>query len=323
MGVTRQDLIRSGRYLKVSDEEWAEELKVRQGVIDCYMANDKWGTRIHKKVGILLTSSPYSRPYLKGSLETHRKLDFWTVLSYDNFINPAFTPEEASYDAWMPPKDVMELVDTFLLTHHQTWGGVSYPFMWQLRLAAGILSSFEYVYCANSDCIIEKPEGFPQLLEMMGDADIMSAGPTLEREIGTAAFIIKGKHFPALAAHMIDHVVPFEKYEESTQEFGNTEGRMKRAVDALGLKVAVCKPPFNEQHHEAGGGFYDAIGFRHVHGEHNYAYRYHKIPPRPEYFDKRYMGDEFNQIKAYWDIVDAKGDMEKANEILLNWWAKD
>lgn len=323
MGVTREDLVRSGRYLKMSDEEWAVELATRQNVINCYMKNDEWATKIHKNVGILLTSSPYSRPYLKGSLETHKKLGFWTVLSYDNFINPAFTPEEASYDRWMPTKDVMELVDTFLLTHHQTWGGVSYPFMWQLRLAAGIMAGFEYVYCANSDCIIEKPEGFPKLLEMLGDADMLSAGPTLEREIGTAGFLIRGKHFQALANHLIDHMVPFEAYEKSTQEFGNTEGRFSHAARELGLKLATCKEPFNEQHHEPGGGWYEAIGFRHIHGEHNYAYRYHKIPPRAEYFDQRFMGDEFHQIKAYWDIVDAGGDMNAANEILKNWWAKD
>lgn len=317
MGVTREDLVRSGRYLQMSDEQWAEELKIRQGVIDCYMANDQWATKIKKNVGILLTGSPYSRPYLRGSLETHKALGFWTVLSYDNFFNPAEVVEDyAAYlKNWMPPKDCMDLVDTLLIPHHQTWGGVSYPYMWQLRLASGLLRDFEYVYCANSDCIIEKPEGFPALLEMMGDADVMSAGPALPREIGTAGFIMRGEAFAKVAKHMIDHVVPFEEYEKSTQNFGNTEGRLAVAVRELGLTQQIVKPPYNEQHHIPGGAWHETIGFRHIHGEHNYAYRYKALPPHFKYLDERYMGDEYRVIKEYWETGNIK--------VLENWWAKE
>jgi hypothetical protein len=321
MGVTREDYVRSGRWLDVSDAEWETELATKKYVIGCYMENDAWATKIKKNVAVHLTSSMYGRAYLKGSLETFQKLGFWVVLSYDNFINPKDnTINDLNWG--LPPKDVMELVDTFLLPHHQSWGGVSYPYMWQLRLASGILQDFEYVLCANGDCIIEKPEGFPALLELMGDADIMSAGPTLEREIGTAAFLVRGKAYAKIAKHMIDHVVPFEEYEKSTQEFGNTEGRLAVAVRELGLKAAQV--PVNpscphhkqcEQHHQPGGTFHELIGFRHIHGEHNYAYRYKHIPPEPQYFDPRFIGDEYNQIKAYWETKD--------KTILENWWAKD
>jgi hypothetical protein len=313
MGVTREDLVRSGRYLQMSDEDWARELETRKYVIDCYMKNDSWAVKIKKPVGVLLTSSLYGRPYLKGAVESFKKLGYWLVLSYDNFINPE--SPDADFNAGMPPKDVMDQVDTFLLTHYQTWGGVSYPFMWQLKLAAGIMSNFEYVLVVNGDCITEKPEGFPDLLAMLGDADILSSGPTLEREIGTAGLLMRSDAFVKIADHMIRHVVPFEEYEKSTQEFGNTEGRLAHAVKGCGLKVARCKDPFNEQHHEPGGGWYDAIGFRHIHGEHNYAYRYHKIPPEPKYFDPRFMSDEYKQICEYWRTKDPA--------ILEAWWAKD
>ncbi len=326
MGVTREDLKRAGRWLTETDEVWEEQRKSVQGVVDCYMSNDPWAVNIKKNVGVILTSSAYGKAYLKGSLETHKKLGYWTALSYDNFLNPIWTPEEASYNRWLPPKDVLELADTFIMAHHQNWGGVSYPYMWQLRMASGLMQDFDYVLCSNGDCIIEKPEGFPALLELFvsSGADIMSAGPTLEREIGTAAFLAKGKALAAVARHMINHVVPFEEYEKSTQEFGNTEGRLAVAVRELGLKALKAeKEPFNEQHHEPGGTWFDMIGFRHIHGEHNYAYRYKKIPPHYKYFDQRFIGDEYNRIKEYWDIVEAGGDMNQANDILAQWWAKD
>lgn len=320
MGVTRADLERTGRWLNASDEEWMEERKTRQYVIDCYMANDKWAKNIKKKVGILLTSSSYGLPYLKASLETHRKLGYWIVLSYDNFINPDF--ENLDYNDWMPPIDMMKMVDTFLLPHHQTWGGVSYPYIWMLRLASGIMSQFDYVFCNNGDCVLEKLEGFEKLVDEMGNADIMSAGPTLEREIGTASFLVRGKAFVEIAKHMNNHMVPFEEYEKSTQDFGNTEGRLAVAVRDLGLKkkiVETGKCPHHsqcEQFHVPGHGFwYNTIGFRHIHGEHNYAYRYKGIPPHHKYLDPRFMGDEYKQIKKYWDTGDKK--------ILEEWWSKD
>jgi hypothetical protein len=170
--------------------------------------------------------------------------------------------------------------------------------------------------CANGDCIIEKPEGFPKLLELLGDKDFLSAGPTLEREVGTAGFLCKSSALMKISKHLIDHMVPFEEYEKSTQDFGNTEGRLAVALRELGLTQAVSpKPPFNEQHHEPGGTWYDLVGFRHIHGEHNYAYRYHKIPPHHRYLDPRFMGDEYRVIKAYHETGDA--------ELLNTWWAKD
>lgn len=50
--------------------------------------------------------------------------------------------------------------------------------------------------------------------------------------------------------------------------------------------------------------------------------RYHAIPPHYTYFDSRFMGDEYNAIKAYWLAIEA-GKNEEAKVILENWWCKD
>ena len=313
MGVTREDFIRTGRYLEMPDAEWEAELATRKYVVGCYMANDEWASRIKKDVVILVISHPAGRCYLTSCLKTHRKLGNWIYLAYDNYFHPG---QEVSWDSIMPSRDQIDLCDSFTMGHYQTWGGVSYPFMWLLRLAAGFTLNFKYVYCINGDCIIEKPEGFPKMIEALGDADIMSSGPALEREIGTAGLLMRSEAFFKIDKHMIDHVVPFEEYEKSTQEFGNTEGRLAHAVKDNNLKQVIVEPGFNEQLHVPGKGFwYDTIGFRHTHGEHNYAHRYHKIPPHYDYFDERFMGDEYKQIKAYWETKD--------ETILHNWWAKE
>jgi hypothetical protein len=315
MGVTREDLIRSGRYLQMPDAEWEQELATRKEVINNYMKNDSWGPRINLPVLVLLISHASGRCYLGGSIKTHKKLGYWLAVCYDNFIDPMST-EALDYNQWLPPKDMMVDIDTFMMTHHQTWGGVSYPYMWSLRMSSGLAQHFEYVYCINGDCIIEKPEGFPKLLEILGDGDIMSSGPALENEIGTAGLLMKSSAFLKIGKHLIDHVCPFEEYEKSTQEFGNTEGRLSHAVKDLGLKQVICEPPYNEQFHIPGHGtWWKTIGFRHIHGEHNYAYRYKGIPPEPQYLDPRFMGDEYNQIKLYHETKD--------KAILENWWMKE
>lgn len=321
MGVTPEDLIRSGRYLEMSDEDWQTELATRQYVLGCYEKNDEWSPKIKKNVGVLLTGSVYGLPYLKASLESHKKLGYWTVLAYDNFIDPDNGEKDIDFNRWMPPKDVMNMVDTFLLPHHQCWGGVSYPFIWMLRLASGIFHSMDYVLVNNGDMVLEKPENFPQLLEKMGDADLMSSGPSLPREIGTAGILFKSKAFMAVAKHMNDHMVPASEYYKSTQEFGNTEGRLAVAVRDLGLKQVICTPgkcpnhDICEQLHVPGGEWYDTIGMRHIHGELNWAYRYKGMPPPSKYLDERYVGGEdIKACRAY-----EAGDIE----FVKSWWAKD
>jgi len=317
MGVTREDLIRSGRYLEMTDEEWAVELEGRQRVIGGYMSNDEWAVKIKKPVLILLISHPAARGYLAASIRTHKALGYWLAVVYDNFIDSKDPTENAFYNEFMPPKDMMVDIDTFIMGHYQWWGGVSYPFMWGLRLAAGFAQNFEFVYCINGDCIIENPEGFPKLLEALGDGDIMSTGPTLEREIGTAGLLMRSSAFFKIAKHMTDHVIPFEEYEKSTQEFGNTEGRLAVAVRELGLKITPCEPAKTEQMHEPGHGFWaQTLGFRHIHGELNRAYRYKGIPPPTKYLDARYISEnDMRAIKGYEETKDMK--------ILEDWWAKD
>ena len=328
MGVTPEDLVRSGRYLEISDADWEAELATRKYVLNCYEANDEWAVKIKKNVGVLLTSSCYGLPYLKASLESHKKLGYWTVLAYDNFVDPANGEKDIDYNRWLPPKDIMVNVDTLLIPHHQTWGGVSYPFIFMLRIASGIFHSFDYVLVNNGDMVLEKPEGFQTLINKMGDADLMSSGPSLPREIGTAGIIMTSKAFMAVAKHMNDNMVPASSYYASTQDFGNTEGRLAVAVRDLGLKQVICRPgacPNHvlddkhpggcEQLHVPGGEWYDTIGMRHIHGELNYAYRYKQMPPPSKYLDERFTGNEdMKAARAY-----ETGDIE----FVKNWWAKE
>ena len=307
MGLTRQDLIG-----KMSDEERAS----RQFWIDRTSSNDIWAKKIFKKVGILVTGHPANRPYMKACIESHAKLGYWITLAYDSYMDPTQNGS-ISHDKFMPANDVMKHIDTFIMPHHQVWGGVLYPWFWLMKFGVDSMQSFEYIYCINSDFILEKPEGFEELFKMIGDADIMTCGPDYDSPPATATsgLIAKAGALKAIMKHIQDHFIPWDVYEKYTQDFGNAEGRFGRAIKDLGLKQVRVKPPSDDMLKVPGQGtWYDLVGLRHIHAEHNYSQRNKKLPPELKYFDPRFMCDEYRFIKEYWETKDIK--------VLDNWWTK-
>ena len=316
MGVTREDLIRTGKWLEVPDDEWEAQRKSVEDLTNRLMSNDEWANKIFNKVGILMTSHQGNRPFLKASVETHKKLGLWLTLVYDNFIDPAWP--QIDYNRYLPPKDVIDKVDMFLMPHHQVWGGVLYPWFWSVKWGTDVMQQFEYIYCTNGDFVLEKPEGFPDLLKLLTDqdGDVMSYGPSSDR-VESTCFIAKSSALKKIMQHMQDHLIPFENYEKYTQDIGNAEGRFARAIKDLGLKKVIVEPPYNEQMHLPGyGTWYNLVGYRHIHGELSYAYRHKGIPPEPQYMDERFASS--NDMRASVEYHSTKN-----KEVLNGWWAKD
>jgi hypothetical protein len=288
-------------------------------ILNDMMRNDEWAMKVFKPVGVLLTSHPGNRPFLKSSLETHKKLGFWTTVIYDNYFDP--NQKHISYEQCMPKRDVFDLADTFIIPHHQTWGGVLYPYFWCLYLGVQTMGAFDYIFCSNGDCILEKPEGFPKIMEMLGDADIMGCGYESNngRELfNTTSFIAKTSAIQAVMKHFRDYLIGIDTYERYAEKMGNTEGRFAIAIKELGLKVKkVPVNPVNTQVASPGGTWYDILGFRHVHGEFNNSHRRKKIPPDPKYLDDRYMTSKIKLIQDYYNEENPK----KKQIILKKWWS--
>ena len=271
----------------------AKDLAYYKDVLKGYEECDKWAVKALKPLGILLTSHPGNRPFLKASVEYHNKLGYWLAVVYDNYWNPIH--KGASYDGLMPKREVFDEIDTFLISRYQTWGGVLYPYFWCLKFGLQTMGGFEYVYCANGDCILEKPENFDQLLDMMGDADIFGVGWEQNNKrplFNTTGFIARTTAINAMMKHFQDHLIPLDNYEKYAQEMGNTEARFARAIKDLDLKCVKPKEnPFNTQVWKPGvGTWYKTVGFRHIHGEYNYQMRYGKKENIPwNYIDESYL----------------------------------
>lgn len=306
MGITRETL--KEKNLTKQQKDYA------QYVLNGYMANDEWSVKSQKKCAIVLTGHPSGRMFLKYSVESHIKTGYWTHLAYDNYLDPK-TPQQ-SYDNVMPARDVFDQLHSFSMPHYQTWGGVVYPYGWLLRTGFNAVGAFPYIYCANADCVIDKPENFDQLFDILGDADLAVIGWEENNGrplLNTTGFIGKSDAMRALAEHYVKHFVPFETYEKTHQRLGNPESRLNIAAEELGLKVVKPKEnPADTQVSVPGVGTWaELIGFRHIHGEYNKALRYQKIPPHHKYLDPRYCPKHvYDKIKEY-DETNSKKVLDK------------
>lgn len=253
-----------------------------------------------KEMGILLTAHPGGRAFLKSSVETHKKTKLWITLAYDNYFDP--DRKDVTWDHLMPSREVIDQVNTFIMGPYQKFGGVLYPYFWLLKLGLAAMRDFKYIYSANGDCIVERPEGIFELLEIMKkeDADFISCG-WWEKErpvFNSTGFISRTEAIQAMMDHFTKGFIPLKAYESTCLEYGNCEGRMGRAIKDLELKVVNLENPKNEQLHEKGyGDFCKIAGFRHIHAEEGYAWKMrNSIPkvysPELKYIDEKYMNSQ-------------------------------
>lgn len=290
-------------------------------VLEGMKSTDVLTNKLFKDTAVLLSAHPGGRPWLKASLESFKKLGYYLLLAYDNYWNPK--QNEISYDNCMPKRDVFSLCDSFFISPYQEWGGVMFPYFLQLYQGSMALGNFKYILSSNGDCILEKPEGFPILLEKFkkSGADIFPIGWEKNNNrplLNTTCFIAKTEALQKIMVHFRDNFVPLDMYEKKVEIMGNAESRFHIATEELGLKV--LKPdenPINTQVASPGGTFYKIIGFRHIHGEYNNACRRKKIPPHYKFFDSRYMKNRVKTIQQYYD----EKNPQKKQKFLENFWS--
>jgi len=260
-----------------------------------------------RDLGIVIVSHPGNRGFLKASIETHSKLKSWITLAYDNHfdVNPKTT-----WDSKMPNPEIIPKINALVMGPRSRWSGVLYPYFWLIRLGVNTMREFKYLYCTNGDCIIEKPEGILELLEELKekDGDLLSTG-YWERKNSTSfnslGFLGRTEAIIKMMDHFEENFIPLKTYERTTQEFGNCETRMGRAVKDLKLKnITVPKNPLNAQMYSKEGTWYEKAGFRHLHSEHNHFIRYGSDdcqPPELKYYDKPYVHPvNMKKVEEWW-----------------------
>jgi len=211
--------------------------------------------RLEKKTCVLIFSWQRHLPFLKICLEQIRKLNFFTVLAYDK--------------GKLPTEKILNLVDLFVVKHYSS-SGVVKSWMWHTKYTLPIIEefNFKYVFSISGDCLLETPENFSKLFDLLGKKDILTYWYDHNR-IGTMAWLCKMESYRKI----VDYI--YENWDEKISG-GMVEARVKHAVDKIGAtKVESMKeyfnfvmPPDGDPTDKRGRGLFgDILGMRHLYYE--------------------------------------------------------
>ena len=266
-------------------------------------------------VNVIVTAHSEQRMFLARCLESVRLIG-WTVLTYDN--------PESNYLKQFPSDECFKLVDQFVMKHPtKIVPGPTYPQFWNFKHGVDILmgSAAEYIFVIGGDSVVEKPEGIPEIIKLLGDGDIIACSTRSKRHgqafCGTKSFLVKKTAFCKML-HFIERETFFP-----FKNCGNLEVRFGLAIQELKLKeVFAPEQPAEDQfaHSYDGNGdcaqdntWAKVLGYRHLGGEHKIR-RVRKLKPIEEkFYDKAYLRHQETQtLVKYWETKDWKH--------VENWW---
>lgn len=272
-------------------------------------------------LAIIVTSWFGQLRWLKAALAQYRKSGAFVILAYDNPFYP-----------WIPqnPHDMFRTMpnqEHYVLAHSVVHKHITYDadkrngWFWDVRYAQGILKQFsniKYVYMTNGDCIVDKPEGFKDLIALLGDADLM-AGQSRDGMIHTADVIFKVDAFHQVFDYM--HTM----FRVPVIGSRSPEGSMYEAIEARGLKVKhpPVQPldtdgsidPYSRRDQDS--TWKEILGYKNLYAIHETAWNEGGRPIDRKYVDNfmdwiYWEGEQKETVCRYWDTGDLR--------YLYQWW---
>ena len=307
-----------------SQESWGMGMERRgKDSLSWYDLNINWNTfPCEQELAIIVTSWPGQLKWLKAVLKNYRLSGAFVILAYDNpFFGFGNLGDNQIFQS-LPNIQHYLLAHSMVVHHYTVEPKKRDGWFWDVRYAQGIIKNFKnikYVYCTNGDCLIEKPEGFKDIINLLGDADLMS-GQSTESNIHTCAVIYKAeafhKIFDAMAELMRVPIIGSRSPEIMLREI----------VTELNLKLMhVPKQPLWPQDNSVDmyccynqdSTWKELLGFRNLFAEQETSWN-EGLEPLPQKYIDDYMnfiyfsGEEKNTICKYWETGDRR--------YLYMWW---
>jgi hypothetical protein len=242
---------------------------------------------------IIVTSYHGQLRWLKKTLQSYRLTGKYVILAYDHPVY-SFDKTTQTID-WMlrsfPKPEHYMLAHSVIMKHKTIDNNKRTGWFWDTYYARGIVSLFpniKYVYVANGDCILEKPEGMNDLIALLGDADFMSGQSSEGRTIHSADMIFKVEAFNKLLDYMAS------RHKVAVWGSISVEALIDDALRKGVVKVKHApKQPIDptdgsvDYYCKYGGDstFKDIIGFRNLYAEAEHRENNALEPLGKEYFD--------------------------------------
>lgn len=240
---------------------------------------------------IIVTSYSGHLMFLKYALGKFKETGKYVICSYDR------RPDS-------PPEDILNIPDSWIYIHKIYGAEKRLTWLWHVIYSSGMIQSFKnikYVVTVNSDCVWDKPNNIDELIDLLGNNDIMSASsePNL---IHTCCVLWRRKCF----IDFVDYIK--KKLEVNKPEGYSPEVLLRNFIQNGKYNVKhVPKQPLYPKEHRYGENidhyssygqestFKEIVGYRNLGGEHKAACLEHLEPIGKNYFDLRNDGSFFSK----------------------------
>lgn len=245
---------------------------------------------IGSNMAIIVPSYDGHLMFLKNTLSQYIKTKKYVILAYDKHT------ESIPSDIWSIPHSIV--------FKHKTWGANKRNgWLWNIIYASGIVklfSNFEYIFTSNSDCVFNRPQGVDDIINVLGDYDLMSSSSN--GTIHTCSVIWKRQPFLDFVSYLrlnLEKNIPKSHSPEVLLRDWASENKIK-------VKVPPLQAKYPEGHRYAGAidhyssyyqnsTFKNILGFKNLGGEHKWSCLEHLEPVPDRYFDLRGDGKFLNQ----------------------------
>jgi hypothetical protein len=187
-----------------------------------------------RDVAIIVTAWYGQLHWLKATFTNYRLSGAFVVGAYDQPIAPWSSYREDDI-AHFPYIELWSLPHSWVFPHLTFDSKKREGWFWDVKYGSGVIRNFphfEYVFTVNGDCIWEKPEGMRDLIELLGDGDLMAVSSS-GRTIHTCAMLFKAEALYKVMDYMS------ERKRCAVMGSHSPEALLFEAVGELGLKEVV------------------------------------------------------------------------------------
>lgn len=266
---------------------------------------------IESNMAIIVPSYDGHLMFLKYALQRYKETGKYVICSYDGKGSRI-------------PSDIWDIPHSWVFKHKTFGAGKRNGWLWDIIYGAGIVelfNNFEYVFITNSDCIWDNPKGIDDIVNLLGNNDIMSASSN--GTIHTCNVIWKSTAFLTF----VDYIK--KKLNSNIRISYSPEVLLRDwAKNNASVKTAPIQPVFPEGHfYEGKIDHYSSyhqdstwkriLGYRNLGNEHKAACLEHLEPVQKKYIDLRnggnflssherilflyYVGGDRRYLYKYWD----------------------
>jgi len=269
----------------------------------------------HKSNAVIVCTSHRGHlAFLKYALRKYRETGKFVICSYDPPAKPWDSDEY--FDTNMPDLD-MSLAAHMWIHKHLTYEEPKRNgWFWDVMYAQGVIrnfDNFEYVFTVNGDCIWEKPEGVDDLIELMGDNDLMAVSSD-HNTIHTCAVLFRRDAF----MKVVDYMAKYHKV--SIIGSYSPERLLLEAVRVLELKEKKVPKqpeepdsPGNVDHYSRyrqPSTWNDIVGYRNIGAEWITALIERFEPPEKKFIDFKHFNtiyaDCSSHVRKYYETGDRR-----------------